>query len=356
LNNLFDQIIIQSFYKMYVLIIGDPHFKVSNVKDTDLMCSAILDQIQQQLLLLQQVPDFIVVLGDTLDRHETIHVTPWCRSINFLSKLMAIAPIYLLIGNHDLKNNRQFLSPEHPFSALKLWGPRMTVVDTVISTTINELPFVFVPYVPPGRFQEALSTLGSDIWKQATCIFAHQEFKGAQMGAIQSEEGDLWPLEYPLIVSGHIHDYQRLQPNIWYIGTPIQQTFGDQDRKTISYIKFDSDGINETRIDLGVPRKQIVHLEIDDVNQYIPEPNCEIKFVIEGFAGELKAIMKHPNVEIWKRAGYKISYKNKPMNKNYEFAQTTAVRFLNVLYTSINKDQRLCNLYTRIFGTNINSI
>ena len=317
---------------MNILIIGDPHFKVSNVKDTDLMCTAILDQTRQR------APDLIVVLGDTLDRHETIHVTPLCRSVSFLSKLMDLAPVYLLIGNHDLKNNRQFLSQEHPFTALKFWGPRMTVVDTVVSTSINNLTFIFVPYTPPGRFQEALATLGSDHWKQATCIFAHQEFKGAQMGPIISAEGDLWPLEYPLVISGHIHDYQRLQPNIWYIGTSIQQTFGDQDRKTISWVHFDSTGIEEERIDLGIPRKQIVHLEVDAVDRYIPEPNCEIKFIIEGFDGELKAVMKHPNVEVWKRAGYKISYKNKPINRTYDFTQTTAVKFLNVLYTSINKN------------------
>lgn len=335
---------------MDVLIIGDPHFKVSNVKDTDLMCASILDHARQR------IPDLIVVLGDTLDRHETIHVTPLCRAINFLIKLMDIAPVYLLIGNHDLKNNRQFLSSEHPFTALKNWGPRMTVVDTVVSTTINGMIFVFVPYVPPSRFQEALETLGSDIWQRATCIFAHQEFKGAQMGAVTSEEGDLWSLQYPLVISGHIHDYQRLQPNIWYIGTPIQQNFGDQDRKTISYVRFDDLGVNEQRIDLCLPRKKIIHLDVNAVDQYIPEPNCEIKFIIEGLDGELKGIMKHPNIENWKRAGYKISYKNKPINRNFELTQTTSVRFLNVLYTSINKNNRLCQLYTQIFGSNINSI
>jgi DNA repair exonuclease SbcCD nuclease subunit len=338
---------------MKVLIIGDLHFKVSNIKDTDLMCTAILDQICNQRAF-----DFIVVLGDTLDRHETIHVTPLCRSVSFLSKLMEIAPVYLLIGNHDLKNNRQFLSPEHPFSALKFWGPRMTVVDTVISRTINEKLFIFVPYTPPGRFEEALATLDSDQWKQATCIFAHQEFKGAQMGAVESNEGDVWPLDYPLIISGHIHEYQRLQPNIWYLGTPIQQSFGDQDRKTISSVHFDSQGAHEERLDLGVPRKRIVHLTADAVNDYIPEPNCEIKFVIEGLDGEIKAIMKHPNIEIWKRAGYKISYKNKPINRTLEISQPTGVSFLHVLYHTINKNERsteLCKLYTRIFGTHIST-
>src|SRR5579864_8984065 len=124
------------------LVIGDPHFKVSNVRETDAMTASIIR------VAAQRHPDIIVVLGDVLDRHETIHVSPLTRAIKFLAQLMSIAPVYVLIGNHDLKNNRQFVSDEHAFTALKFWGTSMNVVDTTTVVNIKGQVFTFVPYVP----------------------------------------------------------------------------------------------------------------------------------------------------------------------------------------------------------------
>ena len=76
--------------------------------------------------------------------------------------------------------------------------------------------FLFVPYVPPGRFVEALETYKNINWKDVDCIFAHQEFYGCKMGAILSEEGDKWESKWPLVVSGHIHSRQWINKNIYY--------------------------------------------------------------------------------------------------------------------------------------------
>lgn len=325
-----------------VLVIGDPHFKVSNIKETDDMVKIIVKKAEELL------PDMIVVLGDVLDRHETIHVSPLTRSINFLNKLRNIAPLYVLIGNHDLKNNRQFLSEEHPFTGLKYWE-NTTIVDNVTSIKIKNKLFVFVPYVPPGRFKEALNN--ADNWKDATCIFAHQEFKGCKMGPIVSVEGDKWPLEYPFVVSGHIHDYQEPQYNILYTGTPIQHAFGDRSDKTISYFKFGNERLHE-RISLMLKTKKIIYLTCAEVVNYVPEKNSELKIVIKGTSGEIKGIMKHVNIDIWKREGHKISYKDVPLEKNdgNEIAIKPNQRFSTILYNKINKNTRLNDLYISMFG------
>jgi hypothetical protein len=330
------------------LVVGDPHFKVNNVRETDAMVEAIVETARNRQ------PDIIIVLGDVLDRHESIHVSPLTRSIDFLARLMDIAPTYVLIGNHDLKNNRQFLSKEHPFTALKYWGPRMTIVDVTTIVTIKGKIFTLVPYVPPGRFKEALDTRSG--WEASTCIFAHQEFMGAQMGAIISTEGDEWPLSNPYVVSGHIHDYQEPQANILYTGTPIQHAFGDRHDKTISYFTYrlPNDRDHE-RIDLGLPRKQIVRLTCADVSTYSPPSNCELKIIIRGTSGELKAIKTHINIGIWKRAGIRIVYKDLPIDQNSEqlinrSEARAPERFSSVLYGRISQNPRLLPLYTKIFG------
>ena len=98
-----------------VLTIGDPHFKVSNVPESEAMTKNLIE------IAKQMKPDLIVCLGDILDRHETIHVTPLTLSIQFLEELEQIAPLYTIIGNHDRPNNSDFMSDQHPFNALKQW-------------------------------------------------------------------------------------------------------------------------------------------------------------------------------------------------------------------------------------------
>ena len=339
-----------------VLVVGDPHFKVSNVHETNAMVEAIIRIVNTRN------PDIVVVLGDVLDRHETIHVSPLTRSVKFLHELMMLVPTFVLIGNHDLKNNRQFLSDEHPFTALKYMFDMSThhaikgaIVDSTIMRTINGHKFVFVPYVPPGRFREALDICPG--WDQATCIFAHQEFRGCQMGAIISTDGDIWDLTSPYVISGHIHDYQELQPNILYTGTPIQHAFGDRHDKTISCFTFHSPNIrDQIRIDLGLRRKHIIRITCAEISSYVPQENCDLKIVISGTSGEIRAIKAHPNIDIWKKLGHRIVYKDLPINSTeiaFDDAPVVArapLRFSTVLYNTIVNNPRMGALYDRIFG------
>lgn len=327
--------------------IGDLHYKISNIRETDTMVEAIIVSVTE----IQ--PDIIIVLGDVLNSHDVIHVSPLTRAISFLARLMRIAPVYVLIGNHDLKNNRQFLSDEHPFTALKFWGSNMTIVDTTMKVTIKGQIFVFVPYVPPGRFEEALNHCQG--WETASCIFAHQEFRGARMGALISTEGDIWPLTNRFVVSGHLHDYQEPQDNILYTGTPIQHAFGDHHDKTISYFTFRSPNDRDhQRIDLRLPRKFIVRLTCAEVTTYVPRDNCELKIIIRGTSGELKAIKNHINVGLWKKQGYKIIYKDLPNSQSDQTEilnpiSRAPLKFSTIFYQTISSHPRLEPLYARIF-------
>lgn len=376
------------------LVIGDPHFKVSNASETNLMSEAIIK------IAREKVPDFIVILGDILDRHSNVHTSPLCRSIKFIEQLINIAPTYILIGNHDLANNRQFLSEEHPFTALKLINnlmkeqsqsyqsilselftlvpeeslndrlrvykqlfyqngnifnvlDKVTIIDKVISIDIKGQQFVFTPYTPPSMFQEALNTI--DNWETAKCIFSHQEYRGCQMGAIISTDGDEWPITNPFIISGHIHEFQLLQSNILYPGTPIQHTYSDHVDKTILWVDFNEEIIYK-RIDLGLPHKSIVHITCSEVEIFQPPPNSQLKIVISGHSGEIKAIMKHQNIDSWKQMGHKITYKDIPLDQNTSevyVAGTCPPKFSTALQNAIAVNPNLTKLYNNIFGTTV---
>lgn len=288
-----------------VLCVGDPHFKRKNVNETNSMMTALVDVIKSK------DPDFIVVLGDILDRHEIIHQSPLSRSVEFLNELRKYAPLYVLIGNHDLINNNVFLTDQHPFTALKYWD-NVVVVDKPHYITTKGHTFTFVPYVYKGRFAEALSEeYIKDVWRDSSCIFAHQEFKGAKMGAIISDDGDEWPLSNPLVVSGHIHNYDRLQNNILYTGTPMQHAFGDREDKTISYFLFDEDGeFTEERIDLGVPKKVMLVVDYDDIDTTSIPEGCDVKVIIVGNTSQINTSDKLSKIKEWKKSGVKIAHRD----------------------------------------------
>jgi DNA repair exonuclease SbcCD nuclease subunit len=348
------------------LIIGDPHFKISNIRETTLMTASILN------IAKERQPTFIVVLGDILDRHESVHVTPLTRATRFLADLKDIAPTYVLIGNHDLKNNKQFLSDEHPFVAVKKWKDNghevpegqeghdgvhklthpLYLIDTTTITTINNQVFTFVPYVPPSRFLEALNYVEG--WKNSTCIFAHQEFKGCQMGALTSVEGDEWNVTYPLVISGHIHDYQKIGPNILYPGTPIQHTYGDRRDKSISLVKFHRDNeysYSEERIPLGIPIKHIVRITCSEVATFSLDAfkNYELKIVISGTAAELKAIHNHPVITEWRKTGHLVTTKT-VNDQNHQMDILEVQKYSSALWNRVQDNPSLRIQYEKLFG------
>lgn len=340
------------------LVIGDPHFKISNVADTILMVNEILAIAKKYPFVI------IVVLGDVLDLHESIHAVPLKQATLFLRECSLIAKTIVLIGNHDLKNNRQFLSDDHPFTALKFWD-NIVIVDAVHTEYINDKKFTFVPYVSTGRFVEALDTSPVG-WKDSHCIFAHQEFKGAKMGVIISQEGDTWDPSYPRVISGHIHDYQEIDGIILYIGTPIQHGYSDTMRKTISIIDFDpllvSPGqvYTEERITLNVPKKRIIHLGCIDVSSYETKDNGDrLKIIIKGSTGDMKAIRKHPNIDIWRAKNYKIVFKDTsrwdPTASSYyqenQSGDIKPVKYSVLLKNKINGDKKLCDAYDSMYGS-----
>lgn len=327
-----------------ILVIGDPHFKVSNVLETEEMAEALYS------LLRRRSVTAIVVAGDTLDRHESIHVSPLTRAVKFVQTLCTFAPVYLLIGNHDLKNNQQFFSEEHPFYSLKNWDPeRLTVVDHTVVASFSlenkETKCAFVPYVPPGRFAEALATVD---YRGVFLTFAHQEFRGFKMGAVESVEGDEWASTNNLVISGHLHDYQRSK-NVIYVGTPIQHSFGDSSAKTVSFISL-CDG-KEERVSLGLAVKTLVHLRVEEISTYQPPSGrVALKLIIEGSPGEIKAARKHAAVALWQQRGIKVLFRPRaqavlPMN-----ATASTAKYSTLLYASLGEDMTLRRIYASLFA------
>src|SRR3990167_4630328 len=173
---------------MRIFVLGDPHFKKDNLHIFEGICNEILSIIDERK------PDLCVCLGDTLDTHDRIYLRAQTMAMRFFADIARRCPLIILIGNHDRENNSDFMSKVHPFVGLES-HPNIIVVYTSIRETREGHNFIYVPYVPPGRFMEALNSINyspSTSVDHPDLIFCHQEFNGCNMGMVVSTKGDVW--------------------------------------------------------------------------------------------------------------------------------------------------------------------
>jgi len=311
-----------------IAAIGDPHFKTTNMEIVNLFIDKVIS------LISEKSPDIIIILGDLLHEHERLHTTPLNKAYEFIEKLRSIAPVYILVGNHDMINNRQFLTPNHWMNGLKEWE-NVKIIDKPLQVTIKELEFVFCPYVPPGRLQDALNTLGE--WQNARAIFCHQEFYGCKMGAIISTEGDKWDSTLPYVVSGHIHSNQTLD-NVYYPGAAIQHAFGESERNIIPFFVFQQNSKELEEIDLQLPRKKIIYINVEDIEEFEkPDTDDKIRLTVSGTYEQFKTFKKSAKYKNMLTQGVKIVYKHTKVVDTKTYENTTS-NFFEILKKLIDKE------------------
>jgi DNA repair exonuclease SbcCD nuclease subunit len=325
-----------------ILFIGDPHIQVSNLPEVEIFMERLIN------LATERKPDLIVIAGDLLHTHERLHTLALNKAYDMVNDMRLIAKTYVLVGNHDYIQNQQFLTQNHWMTGLKEWD-NTVIVDSVVSETIRGEKFIFVPYVPPGRFEEALDTFDG-AWHDASCIFAHQEFAGCKMGAIVSVEGDKWPLDSPNVISGHIHSKQTPQPNIYYSGSAMQHAFGESEKNIIACLTFDGGEYINDEVDLHLPRKRIVYMDVEDVEEYtLPDTKDKIKVTLTGSYEQFKALKRTKKYKKLVKSGTKVVFKPKKL-VHKEIEATGGASFKTILNRLVldEKDPYLTQAYELI--------
>lgn len=280
---------------MKILVVGDLHFKDKNLDVMSIVTSEILRIIEEQK------PDLCVLLGDTLHNHEKVNLQPLTAATKFILECANKCKIILLIGNHDRINNSDFQTDIHPFNGLKS-NSNITVVDKAIWDKENNL--LYVPFVPPGRYRDALVSVGWSITgPQPILGFSHQEFRGAKTAHHVSEKGDPWSDQLFQQICGHFHEFQVI-PGVIYVGTPIQHDFGDSPDKALLLITIDDKSrscIQYERIPInGIKPKVVLHLTQSDLNDFqskIP-PNAEVKVFLHISETDSIAVKKNPQYKL----------------------------------------------------------
>jgi Marseillevirus putative DNA repair exonuclease len=294
-----------------IYIIGDPHFTAKNFLEGEELIQKCVDVASS----LQ--PTIIIILGDILDTHEVARNTPFKQAIKFIELLSNISHVYALIGNHDLVNQSQYLTDNHFFVPLKKW-PNVTIVDNPIQVQVGDKKLVLCPYVPPGRFQEALDVLVDEDfdWRfDADCIFGHQEIRGVVYGGKESEKGDIWEDEYPPLICGHIHTPCQVGNNVFYPGSSVQVAINENPDKRIWCLTFDQEEVGVEalqidKIDLGLKGKKEVEINIEDLEEFDFDlaEKYYIKLKIRGTSEQFKLFRKSKLHAKIIRKGIKIGF------------------------------------------------
>lgn len=344
-----------------ILVIGDQHFTTKNIPEIDTFIKVTTD------IALKTKPDLIVLLGDLLHTHEKINTVPLNKAYDFINKMRTIAKTYILVGNHDYINASQFLTSNHWLNSLKEWY-NVVIVDKITFTTIYDKLLVFVPYVEPTRFIEALETEPAINWKEANLIFCHQEFAGCNMNGNYISNQGHWDLSYPQVIAGHIHTRQHLQKNIYYTGSSMETEWKDESIlnpqasfNTIALITYDNDNDKKTEdkdftieeIPMKLNRKLKIHLTMDELDSFqIPtmikdEDDNENTQVQDKIKIQISGIPYEEFNTLKKTAKYKELLENN-IKVDFEFNKTE-VKVNNEKLQQIINDESLNNDFRSIF-------
>lgn len=277
---------------MNILCIGDLHIRVENIAAVDLLetqLAAILDARRGAL-------DAVVVLGDVLHHHERLHTTPLNRAHKLFKALASFGvPVFVLVGNHDYIQNDQFLTERHWMNVLEC----VRVVDKVVQFR----GLTLCPYVPVGRFHEALETAAHD-WRASELICCHQEFEGAVMrNGHVSVAGDPWAAEFPRVVSGHIHERQTLESGVHYVGAALP---GLGDRAAVTLWAA---GRVET-IPLAFPRRARVVCSLDDAAAHLDRLPDIKQMILSGDPAAFTSFRAGPTYAALRAAGVQVVFRH----------------------------------------------
>lgn len=336
-----------------VLCIGDPHIKCGNIVEYKYLFDTSLE------LIAHHSPDVVCVLGDTLHTHERINMFCLTRATEYfeaMAKALKLigSKLVVLIGNHDRPNQNVFLTEEHAFNSMKSWDLPVTIVDKGYDLTINDKSFLFMPYVPVGRFIEACDVyLGNErSIKEFSCVFAHQEFGGCSMDSMISS-AEPWPEDYPLCVSGHIHKFQIPADNLIYAGTPYQQTYAEDTNKALSIYSFSDTQVSQTRFRLiGMPLKISVCVSCEEFSDYeLPKDSNNYRIEIYGTETELRTIKLSTKHSDYLKLGVKIIYTDITPDEFQMELHETNIPFSERLAKSaeLSSDRTLSELFIELF-------
>lgn len=293
--------------------------------------------------------DLVVIMGDVFDTHDVLRLNHLHTGLNFIQEMSKLRPTAVLVGNHDRIDNKDYMSDIHPYMGvndIKSKEQTLWIISKPKAVKIRGHYVLFMPFLQPGRFIEGINYYISTMHKYEklldvkspkdfSLIFAHQEFKGAPCGPIESTIGDDWPLDYPMVVSGHIHSRLLLKPNIYYTGSLYPITSSESNDKGVitgSYNPATKELSLAQPVRVVMSQKVILHIDAKDsssVMEMVTLNRANTKYIVTGTPEDLAEIKNKA-----KGQTLNIMYDARPIK-----VVTTNITFDDILSAYLDKNQ-----------------
>lgn len=206
---------------MKTLYVGDPHFKHTQKDELERLMRFVDD------IALTNEVDQVVLLGDLNDSHGILRTDNQVFWQKWLHILSGRQKLFVLVGNHDMKNQGNDDELENSLSIFNLIdSPNLNIIQSPVPFG----NFAYMPYIhDKKRFVEEANTLAGQGAKVLVC---HGEFDGAAYDngffipdGIKQED-----LNFDLIISGHIHSRAAIG-KVRYPGTARWMTASDANKE-----------------------------------------------------------------------------------------------------------------------------
>ena len=247
--------------KPKAVIINDIHFSVQNL---ELASSALEHAIEKAYEL--EVP--LIIAGDLLDSKAIIRGEVANRLIDIFRQRHAAPVVYILVGNHDLINEKS------SDNSLNFLLPYAEIIhDKWYSTPLNLWMFAYHSDV------NSLKVKLSDIAKGSTVIM-HQGMITANMGHYVQDKSALTKEDVAdfRVISGHYHRKQDIKCGrprkgavglFSYTGSPYTQSFAEAEDGPKGFHVLMDNGMIEFE-ELPFRRHKIIHIHADNPSIEMP--------------------------------------------------------------------------------------
>jgi calcineurin-like phosphoesterase family protein len=230
-----------------IYLIGDSHIGLGYPNSVDKWYKVHQEYFSEYLIptLKKRIQpgDIIVHLGDLFDNRNVIPINLLNYGMDVVEELSKIAPIHIIIGNHDLwSKSASEINSIRPFRYI----PNVNIYDKVTKIEYNGRKILMMPYIEK-RLEQIKSI---DENRDCEYLFCHSDLNGCKMhlNSVAHRNADKIDVEefgkYKEVFSGHVHITQ-VNKNFKFIGSLWQMDRNDMgDQKGITILDLNTQKID----------------------------------------------------------------------------------------------------------------
>ena len=257
-----------------IFLIGDTHISLGYPNTVEKWHKIHVEYFDNFLipLLKKEVKkgDIVAHLGDLFDNRSIIPINLLNYGMDIIEKISSIAPLHILIGNHDLwTKSASEINTIRPFKYI----PNVFIYDSPKKIEYNGKSILMMPYIDKKRDQIEI------LKKYSGCdyLFCHSDLNGAKMHLTSVAHKNLDKIDveefsgYKIVKTGHIHIRQSID-NVEFVGNTFEMDRNDRDNQKGITILDTSDDTQIFVPNLVSPKFKKVYLskedDIDNLDNY----------------------------------------------------------------------------------------